>query len=70
METLASLTHKCATLLKLYSMQRSHTLTLIDIENVKFYGNSVLIVILEDLKVKRRRPAFTLNFMKFHDKDL
>lgn len=68
--SLESLTHKCATLLKLVSLQRSHTLTLIYVQNVKFYAESVLIVIFEDLKVRKQRPAFTLNFKKYHDQDL
>lgn len=70
-ESFATLSYKCATLLKLCSMQRSHTLTLIDIENIKFTDDSVLIVIFEDLKVRNmRRPSFTLYFKRYFDQDI
>lgn len=70
--TFEEINMKCVTLLKICSMQRSHTLTLIDKDNVHFLNDDseVVIFIFEHLKVRRNRPSFTCKFNRFSDPDL
>ena len=51
---------KLATLLTCLSVQRVHTISLIDSRNMKFDKDATYLYIFEDLKVQRNRSKFVI----------
>ena len=66
---LCDLTTKLATLLTCLSIQRVHTISLIDSRNIKFDNSATFIYIFEDLKVQRKRPCFTITLPSLYEED-
>lgn len=68
---LKQLTIKTVSLLAIYSAQRCQTLSLLEIDNVKFTSNHVSIKV--DHTIKQSRPGYTnptLRFEEYVDKDI
>ena len=66
---LREITKKLATLLTCLSVQRIHTISLIDSRNIKFDTDATYIYIFEDLKVQRNRPKFVITLPTLHEDD-
>ena len=59
---------KLATFLTCLSVQRVHTISLIDSRNIKFDQEATYLYIFEDLKVQRNRPKFVMK-ATLHESD-
>ena len=59
--SLKDLSAKLVTLLACLTVQRVHTLSLIDSRFIKFTPNATYVYVFEDLKVTRQRPYFILS---------
>jgi len=68
-ESLKDITLKLATLLAVLSVQRVHSLTLIDYRCISFMANGTFISIFDDLKIARSRPSFVIALPGSSDPD-
>ena len=63
------ITMELATLLTCLSVQRVHTISLIDSRNMKFDKDATYLYIFEDLKVHRNRAKFVITLPSLHEHD-
>ena len=67
--SLKDISLKLVTVLICVSVQRVHTLSLIDYRCIKFETNATYIYIFEDLKVQRQRPNFIMTLPPTQEDD-
>ena len=67
--SLKDISLKLVTVLICVSVQRVHTLSLIDYRCIKFETNATYIYIFEDLKVQRQRPCFIITLPPTQEDD-
>ena len=69
MSSLKDITIKLATVLALLSVQRVHTLSLIDFKSIQFLSSATYLHVYADLKVARSRPSFVITLPALSETD-